>query len=176
MEDMEINRSNSEKELDIEEKFTDISTEKECSFSFSALRSRARSESYAGKNLRRSLQICKAKNNVLGQTRRIAKMYQHQIARQDNELLDFYIKSTLVQSKHSGKAIGFIPFKDAYGLYYGFFDSAPEEASFRDHLLHGLCVIITVVFGKWHILLKMKRLVSRTFFRIRKAVRRKFNE
>ena len=84
-----------------------------------------------------------------------------------------------MQSKHSGKAIGFIPFKDAYGLYYGFFDSAPEEASFRDHLLHkdhGLCVIITVVFGKRHILLKMKRLVSRTFFRIRKAVRRKCNE
>ena len=89
-----INRSNSEKELDIEEKFTDISTEKECSFSFSALRSRARSESYAGKNLRSSLQICKATNNVLGQARRIAKMYQQQIARQDNELLDFYIKST----------------------------------------------------------------------------------
>jgi hypothetical protein len=39
----------------------------------------------------------------------------------------------------------------------GFFDSAPEEASFRDHLLHedhGLCVIITVVFGKRYILLK----------------------
>ena len=51
----------------------------------------------------------------------------------------------------SGEAIGFIPFKDAYGLYCGFFDSAPEEASFRDNLLHkdhGLCVIITVVFGK----------------------------
>jgi hypothetical protein len=64
MEDMEINRSNPEKEVDIEEKFTDISTGQERSFSFSAIRSKARSESCIGKHLRSSLQTCKARNNL----------------------------------------------------------------------------------------------------------------
>jgi hypothetical protein len=73
MEDMEINRCNPEKEVDIEEKFTDISTGQECSFSFSATRSKAGSESCVGKHLRSSLQTLK--QETIGQARGIAKMY-----------------------------------------------------------------------------------------------------
>ena len=163
---MEINRSNSEKELDIEEKFTDISTEQECSFSFSALRSRARSESYAGKHLRSSLQTCKATNNLVKLEGLLKFTNSKSLGKILNGLI-FILNQLLVQSKHSGKAICFIPFKDAYGLYCGFFDSAPEEASFRDHLLHkdhGLCVIITVVFGKRYILLKNEEVSVQDFF------------
>ena len=65
--------------------------------------------------------------------------------------LIYILNHLLAQCRHSSKPIGFISFEDAYGLYCGFFNSSPEEASFRDHLLHrdhGLCVIITEVFGK----------------------------
>ena len=65
--------------------------------------------------------------------------------------LIYILNHLLAQSRHSSKPLGFISFEDAYGLYCGFFNSSPEEASFRDHLLHrdhGLCVIITEVFGK----------------------------
>ena len=166
MEDIEINRSNSENELDIEEKFTDISTEQECSFSFSALRSRARSESCAGKHLRSSLQTCKATNNLDKLERLLQCTNSKSLGKILNGLI-FILNQLLAQSKHSGKTIGFIPFKDAYGLYCGFFDSAPEEASFRDHLLHkdhGLCVIITVVFGKRYILFKNEEVSVQDFF------------
>jgi hypothetical protein len=71
----------------------------------------------------------------------------------------------LAQSKITSKSIGFISFEDAYGLYCGFFDSSPEDVSF--HLLHrdhGLCVIITEVFGKRYILLKNEEVSCQDFF------------
>ena len=80
--------------------------------------------------------------------------------------LIYVLNHLLAQSKHSSKAIGFISFEDSYGLYCGFFDSSPEEASFRDHLLHrdhGLCVIITEVFGKRYMLLKNEEVSPQDF-------------
>ena len=128
---MEINRSYPEKEVDIEEKFTDISTGQECSFSFSAIRSKARSESCVGKRLHSSLQTCEARNN-LDKLEGLLKCTKSKSLGKTLNGLIFILNQRLVQSKHANKTIGFISFKDACG----FFDSAPEEASFHDHLLH----------------------------------------
>ncbi|CAB4005467.1 RNA-directed DNA polymerase from transposon X-element [Paramuricea clavata] len=159
MVDMEINRSNPEKEVDIEEKFTDIATGQY------AIQSKARSESCVGKHLRSSLQTCKARNN-LDKLEGLPKCTKSKSLGKTLNGLIYILNQLLVQSKHSINAIGFISFKDAYGLYCGFFDSAPEEALFRDHLLHedhGLCVIITVVFGKRYILLKNEEVSVQDF-------------
>ena len=42
--------------------------------------------------------------------------------------LIYILNHLLAQYKHSRKAIGFFSFEDAYGLYYGFFNSSPGEA------------------------------------------------
>ena len=71
------------------------------------------------------------------------------------EGLLYILSQLLAQSESNGKAIGFLSFEDAYGFYRDFIECTPEEANFRDHLLHkdhGLCVI--EILGKCYILLQ----------------------
>ncbi len=83
------------------------------------------------------------------------------------EALLYILGQLLTQSESNGKAIGFLSFKDAYGFYCGFIDSTPEEANFRDHLLHkdhGLCVVVTEILGKRYILLQNEEISLEGFF------------
>ena len=127
--------------------------------SFSQLRSRARKESSIGKHLRKSLQTCKVGNN-LAKLEGLLKCAEAQKPKTLPNILRgllYILRQLLAQSQSNGKAIGFLPFEDAYGFYCGFFDSPPDEPEFHDHLLHGehgLGVIVTEVLGKRYVLLQ----------------------
>ena len=67
------------------------------------------------------------------------------------------LRQLLAQGRNSNKAIGFLTFEDAYGFYRSFFDSCPDESSFRGNLLHeehGLCVLLCEVYNKRFVLLE----------------------
>ena len=160
---MEVNESNLEKEVDCVE---GESSRQQCSLSFSELRSEARREFFVGKHLRSSLQTCKVGNN-LDKLEGLLKCTKSKSLGKILSGLIYILHQLLAQSKITSKSIGFISFEDAYGLYCGFFDSSPEDVSFRDHVLHrdhGLCVIITEVFGKRYILLKNEEVSCQDFF------------
>ena len=77
------------------------------------------------------------------------------------------LRQLLVQGRNSSKAIGFLRFEDAYGFYCSFFDSFPDESSFRDHLLHeehGLCVLVCEVYNKRFVLLQSENFSLEDFF------------
>ena len=92
MADIEINDNKSEKDGPCEQEFKFISTGKECSFSFSQLRSKARFGSCVGKHLRSSLQRCKVGNN-LDKLEGLLKC-TNQVTGRDIEWLDLHLKST----------------------------------------------------------------------------------
>lgn len=124
--------------------------------SFSQLRSKARKESSIGKRLRKSLQTCKVRNN-LAKLEGLLKCATSKSLSNILEGLLYILRQLLAQSESNGKAIGFLSFENAYGFYCGFIECTPDEANFRDHLLHkdhGLCVIVTEILGKRHILLQ----------------------
>ena len=160
---MEVNESNLEKDVDCVE---GESSRQQCGLSFSELRSEARREFFVGKHLRSSLQTCKVGNN-LNKLEGLLKCTKSKSLGKILSGLIYILHQLLAQSKITSKSIGFISFEDAYGLYCGFFDSSPEDVSFRDHVLHrdhGLCVIITEVFGKRYILLKNEEVSCQDFF------------
>ena len=160
---IEINDNKPEKDGHCEQEFKSrendhsllfkfILTGQECIFSFSELRSKARFESCVGKHLRSSLQTCKVGNNLdkLEGLEGLLKCTNSKLLGKILNGFIYILNNLLAQSKHSSKVIGFISFEDAYGFYCGFFDSSPEEASFREHLLHRdhSLSVITEVFGK----------------------------
>jgi len=143
-------------EKNVEKEYFQEEIEKPSRFTFSERRSQSRFESSVGIHLRSSLQTCKVGNNLHKLEGLLHCTKSKSLCRILNGLI-YILNQLLVQSKHSDKAVGFISFQDAYGLYCGFFESSPEEVNFRDHLLHqdhGLCVIVTMVLGKRFIILK----------------------
>ncbi len=133
--------------------------------SFSQLRSKTRKESSVGRQVRKSLQTCKVRNN-LAKLEGLLKCATCKSLSNILEALLYILGQLLARSESNSKAIGFLSFKDAYGFYCGFIDSTPEEANFRDHLLHkdhGLCVVVTEILGKRYILLQNEEISLEDF-------------
>ena len=122
----------------------------------SELRSASRKESCVGDKLRKSLQSCKLSNNEAKLEALLKKTASKSLTNILHGLL-YILRQLLVQSMLCEKAIGFLSFEDAYGFYCGFVNSHPDEANFRDHLLHrehGLCVVICELHGQRYVLLQ----------------------
>ena len=120
------------------------------------LRSNMQKESSLGKHLRKSLQTCKVGNNLA----KLEGLLKSTTSRSKLTIIEgllFVLRQLLAQGRNSNKAIGFLTFEDAYGFYRGFFDSCPDESSFRDNLFHeehGLCVLVCEVYNKRFVLLQ----------------------
>lgn len=68
-----------------------------------------------------------------------------------------YILRQLLASYDGSKACGYLPYNDAYGIFWGFMEREVEDKEFRNHLLHeeyGLCVYVIKVLDNRYIILQ----------------------
>lgn len=130
--------------------------ERDKRLTYSQLRSNLRKEFSLGKYLRKSLQTCKVGNNLA----KLEGLLKSTTSKPKSTIIEgllHVLRQLLVQGRNSNKAIGFLRFEDAYGFYCSFFDSCPDESSFRDHLLHeehDLCVLVCEVYNNRFVLLQ----------------------
>jgi len=93
--------------------------ERDEKLTFWQLRSNLRKGSSLGKHLRKSLQTCKVRNNLAkyeGLLKSTTSRWKSTII----EGLLFVLRQPLAQGRNRNKAIGFLPFEDAYGFYCSF--------------------------------------------------------